>query len=507
MAHRDVHSPGSDGQPTSALIREELGLILRSESFRVAGRTSQLLTYLVDQTLLGRSDELKEYVVGVEVFGKHAQYDPHSDSIVRVQAGRLRVRLCDYYVTEGRNDPVLIDLSPGSYTPTFRFNPLLPERQPAKRGWWSLVSARPAATIGLVLLAILLCVAAVLGFQQYGNSADRVAKAAATAQTQIISPHNSETLNDSLGFAERAPKLSSYEAAVQRYPDSGPAWAALANSYSVLAFLTDTGRQEFPRKAAQAATRALALDPQSAEGHAVLGWLDFYYGWNWGESEGHFREAASLKPGCDICNEWQALVHAALGKSSDAIAEADTVARRTSASYFAAVTLATVLYYGGRFADAEKEAGFAVSLDAADGTARAILIASLVGANRPRSVFSVVPLPNPAEPSQDVLTRYICAYGRSGDAKGARLLLRALEQRAVQGQAWFSNLAAAYAGLGDRERALDALQTALEKREPDLVFMAVEPEYGTLRTDARFAEIQTATAPARLPRAASVRHR
>jgi serine/threonine-protein kinase len=62
----------------------------------------------VERTLEGRGDHLKEYLLGVEVFGRDGAYDPRIDPVVRVEARQLRFKLTEYYATEGRDDPVRI---------------------------------------------------------------------------------------------------------------------------------------------------------------------------------------------------------------------------------------------------------------------------------------------------------------------------------------------------------------------------------------------------------------
>src|SRR6186997_1721440 len=82
-------------------VRAELDRILASRGFSTAGRVSKLLRYCVDKTLAGETDQLKEYSVGIEVFERDDKYDPRLDSIVRVEAGRLRTKLDEYYNGEG----------------------------------------------------------------------------------------------------------------------------------------------------------------------------------------------------------------------------------------------------------------------------------------------------------------------------------------------------------------------------------------------------------------------
>jgi len=72
------------------------------------------------QRLEGRGDQLKEYVIGVQVFGKDTSFDPRADPIVRVQARRLRARLVRYYREEGGGDALVIELPKGGYAPTFK---------------------------------------------------------------------------------------------------------------------------------------------------------------------------------------------------------------------------------------------------------------------------------------------------------------------------------------------------------------------------------------------------
>ena len=108
--------------PPPEQIREQLGRILESGSFRASEQRRRLLTFLVDRILEGRREELKEYAIGVKALGRPASFDPRLDSIVRVQATHVRTRLRDYYNGPGRNDPILIDLPVGGYVPTFAYS-------------------------------------------------------------------------------------------------------------------------------------------------------------------------------------------------------------------------------------------------------------------------------------------------------------------------------------------------------------------------------------------------
>src|SRR5262252_534348 len=76
----------------------------------------KLLRYLADHSLQNPGVPIKEYQIATEVFGRPADFDPHLDSAIRVQAGRLRVKLGEYYATEGEKDPIIVELPKGTYT-------------------------------------------------------------------------------------------------------------------------------------------------------------------------------------------------------------------------------------------------------------------------------------------------------------------------------------------------------------------------------------------------------
>jgi len=102
---------------SSETIHAELDRILSSATFIRSKRLGRFLRFTVEQCLEGRQNSLKEYLVGVEVFNKLETFDPRIDSIVRVEARRLRSKLERYYQTEGREDEIVIQFRKGSYVP------------------------------------------------------------------------------------------------------------------------------------------------------------------------------------------------------------------------------------------------------------------------------------------------------------------------------------------------------------------------------------------------------
>src|SRR6185295_13066633 len=100
-------------------VREHLDRVLASPTFQQGDRLKRFLKFIVLEAVAGRRHELKEYVIGVQVFRKEQAFDPRTDPIVRVQARRLRAKLLQYYSEEGRNDTLAIDLPKGGYAPVF----------------------------------------------------------------------------------------------------------------------------------------------------------------------------------------------------------------------------------------------------------------------------------------------------------------------------------------------------------------------------------------------------
>lgn len=106
--------------PDERGIQEALEKIIASRSFRGSPRLQELLRYVVTETLSGRASTVKAYSIAVDVFGRNPSFDPSTDTIVRVQAGRLRNALVNYYKGEGKNDRIRIEIPRGGYVPVFQ---------------------------------------------------------------------------------------------------------------------------------------------------------------------------------------------------------------------------------------------------------------------------------------------------------------------------------------------------------------------------------------------------
>src|SRR5688500_11155598 len=108
-----------DTSPSAEAVRAELERILGSHALGGSDQLKRLLRLVVERTLDGQPELLKEYNLGLEVFQRPPDYDPKIGPIVRVQARRLRSKLDEYYATEGADTSLVIHIPKGAYVPAF----------------------------------------------------------------------------------------------------------------------------------------------------------------------------------------------------------------------------------------------------------------------------------------------------------------------------------------------------------------------------------------------------
>lgn len=183
----DKASDSSSGssEPSSAEVRAQLVRILGSQCFGQAARSSKFLQHVVEQTLAGQSERLKGYSIAIEVFGRPPDFDAQTDPLVRVEAGRLRRRLAEYYGAEGQGDPVVIGLPRGGYTATWVYSARHERTGASKAGAQSIAAPARAPARALakrrwrrvrafLVAAVILAALAVVFFQQ--REASRIAR-------------------------------------------------------------------------------------------------------------------------------------------------------------------------------------------------------------------------------------------------------------------------------------------------------------------------------------------
>ncbi len=170
--------------------------VLQSGTFRNAPSSRRLLKYLADHSLAGDSEQLKEYTIGVDAFGKAPDYDPRLDSTVRIQIGRLRQKLAEYYRDEGKDDAFLVDLPKGRFTLTCEARasaelPLAVHEEPAEAALALPPLPSPnrwrVAALGLAGISLLLVLLVL-----YNSVRPRSAVGGAPGMTDFASPDLAE---------------------------------------------------------------------------------------------------------------------------------------------------------------------------------------------------------------------------------------------------------------------------------------------------------------------------
>ena len=130
-------------------IRDALSNVLRSKSFCSSPQLVAFLKFVVEETIQGNSNRLKAYTIATSALGRPQTFDPQTDPIVRVQARRLRMTLDQYYLREGSQDKIKIELVPGSYVPNFTCDDQSGQSFDAKEnGQLTILPEQHAATSG-----------------------------------------------------------------------------------------------------------------------------------------------------------------------------------------------------------------------------------------------------------------------------------------------------------------------------------------------------------------------
>ena len=236
-----------------------LATVEGSEAFHPSPRHRALLRYLVESTVAGDLAALKETVIAVAVFGRPvARFDPKLDSIVRVEARRLRARLDEYYAGAGREAPLRIGLPVGSYVPVFA---LRPRDEPESE---------------------------------------------ATQKAQDLVERGQHFLRQALSKQSLETALARFDEAMRLAPTLAAAYVGAGRAHLNLA----TGWHHEPKvaadHAAEALRRGLTLDARNAVAHALLGAIQNQFERDWRAARRGFERAIGLEP-------QQAFVHSAYG--------------------------------------------------------------------------------------------------------------------------------------------------------------------------------------------------
>jgi serine/threonine protein kinase/tetratricopeptide (TPR) repeat protein len=284
--------------------------------------------------------------------------------------------------------------------------------------------------------------------------------------------------------------ISYFRQAIDIDPSYARAYVGLADAYRVLAIAGETPATEELPKAKAAATKAVAIDESLAEGHAILGFVIFWYDWNWSEAEKELRRALELDPNNADAHEAYAHVLSYTGRHAEGLAEIGRAVDLDPLSARTAALEGAFLINAGRAEEASARLQKALALEPNYWFTRQYAASAYIE----RGMFDeAIGEARRAQQLSGVSTRPTAFLGyalaQSGRPAEARLELEKLLKLSTERYVSPYNIAMMYVGLGQRDDALRWLERGYREREPRMVFLKSEPKWNSLRSDPRFRDL------------------
>jgi tetratricopeptide (TPR) repeat protein len=422
----------------SEQVATALSDIEQSAAFRSSPRHRKMLRHMVAKALGNDLAALKETVLALEVFGRPS-FDPKLDTIVRVEARRLRARLTAYYDAEGRNSAVRIELPVGSYVP------LIAAREPPQRAAEATRHARDLVERGEHFLR----------------------QALSRPTLEIAIERFDQALRESPAYAPALVGL-------------GRAWLNLATGWHVEPAIASA-------HAVEALRRALELDPDHAVAHVLLGALQHQFEHDWPAAERSFKRALVLAPQL-------AFVHSAYGCHlfiHNALDDAECellLARQLDPQYVNARThMVNLRIAQGRPADAEAE--IRALQDISPGSMSISTLSGLIALFRRDAQAAIGHYERACAVAPDYPGCFIAlagAYAMAGQSARADALVAQTLQRFAGRPISPYVLAIFSARRGHIDEAFARLDRALAEFDPNALQIEHDPSFEDLRGDARW---------------------
>ncbi len=437
-----------------AAVSAQLARIQASPRFAKAPRLCQLLSYLVENSASGDVRNLLEVSIAIEVFDRREDFDPQSDTIVRVSARRLRAFLADYYKNQGRDDPVRFRIPRGHYR--VRISLREPRTKAAVRAWLSSPWRRrtmPAAALAVFVVLIIVGYGRLLPTHEtHGAGTDPHASAEFLLGQQLLHRRGP-------GDLEQAVK--EFETAVAIDPDNVDAWIGLASALRILN-LQEPGRYEktLPRQY-KALHHALSLDPLHPEANARMAGLHV----SSGDLAGAIRymsQALEFGGESYLVLGMIAGQERASGNLERAIELQREATRYPPLDASSFNNLAYMLYEAGEFDEALAAFDNAEKINPLGPVHKANLVKALVlqgEFGKAEQKLNQIP---PGADRQQALALLQHAYGQDEASRQALQALQALQAMASQPASvdQLMQIAEVFAFRGEEDRALDQIEAA-----------------------------------------------
>ena len=319
----------------------------------------------------------------------------------------------------------------------------------------------------------------------------------AVVRAQTVSPEAVEAyLKGRYQWAKRTTpalllSIELFESAIRLDPAYAAPHAGLANTYVLLSLpgIAERPSSDSIRQAKAEATRALELDPRSAEAQTALGYAQLW-SWDLAESERAFARAIAINASDATTRFWHAIRLAADKRFDESIAEATRGRQLDPVSPIVTAGLSWSYHLAGRHPDAEAQARRVLELesDYLMGLVRLGVALKHQGAYD-RAVETLQRAVTSSGRNPDVLAQLGQTYGLQKREREARQVLDELDVASKSRYVPALDRALVYCGLGDREAAFEWLARAYDERHSLLALLAVDPDFDVLRGDVRFDEL------------------
>jgi serine/threonine protein kinase/tetratricopeptide (TPR) repeat protein len=281
--------------------------------------------------------------------------------------------------------------------------------------------------------------------------------------------------------------IAYFQRAIAKDPNYALAYAGLADSYHVLPELSAVPVEEAFPKARSAALKALEIDDSLGEAHSALANIKEDYDWDWKGAEKEYKKAIELSPGHVLAHASYSNLLFELGRLPEALSEARVAQQLDPLSAIANDNLSAVLYYAGQYDQAVEQCRKTLDIDPLSPQAHRHLGQIYVQKQfYGEAVSELKKAMELSRGSTEALAELGYVFGVSGKKEDARHVLVELKS-ATDASAY--RLAIVYAGLSEKQKALEALKEAVNRRSPGVVHLKVSPVFQELRSDERFQEL------------------
>ncbi len=280
-----------------------------------------------------------------------------------------------------------------------------------------------------------------------------------------------------------------FQQAIDRDPAYAPAYAGLADCFSLEPWLSELSREETLSRARAAASRALAIDDKLPEAHASLGIVEAW-NLNWQDAEREYRRAIELNPSYATAHHWYGLYLAWTGHQQEGVAELRQAVLLDPLSPIISTDLGWVFYSAHQpdsaIAELRKALDLAPNFPWAH---RCLALAYEQKGDFPKALAEMQEALELSGGNVEIKARLGHIYATSGNKREARKVLNDLAK--APKNVWASALqAVVYVGLGEKSKALVALEKAYEERSAEMWALKADPTYDELRSDPRFQDLE-----------------